>query len=126
VSAYSYLLRAKRIVASLAPAVDGIANDPRADALAIRFPIQGGWAGSTDVEMSAVYDDQYAYFMLRWYDNAASAKRQPWVKQSDGTWKTVSAKSQPYPRWTWVEYMGGSSFDEEAPDKFYEDKAAII
>lgn len=127
ISAYSYLLRAKRINGAQAPVIDGLANDVTwADAPTIRFPIQGGWAGSIDVEMSGVYDDQYAYFTLRWYDEMASEKRQPWVKQSDGTWKTASAKPAPYPRWTWVEYMGGSSFDEEGPDKLYEDKAAII
>ncbi len=76
--------------------------------------------------MSAVYDDQFAYFTLRWYVDKASEMRQPWVKQGNGTWTTMAAKPMPFVGWSWVDYMGGSRFDEEAPDKFYEDKAAII
>lgn len=124
----SYALHAKRIARADAPVIDGLSNDPVwTQTRNVRFPIQGGWAGSIDLEMRAAYDDEFVYLVLRWPDDAPSEKRQPWMKQNDGTWKAMSAKPTPFPTWSWADYMGGTGhFDAEGPDKLYEDKTAII
>jgi len=40
----------------------------------------------TSIEISSVYDDDYVYFLFRWYDPTKSLARFPWEKQIDGSW----------------------------------------
>lgn len=87
--------------------------------------VGGGWADAEDVTLSAAYDDEYLYILARWVDDEASYRRDPWVKQADGTWKAMSAKPRPEDGIGWQTYMG-ASFDEEGPTLFYEDKFAMI
>lgn len=86
--------------------------------------IGGGWADATEVYIKAVYDDQYLYMFLRWPDDAASYKRQPFIKQEDGSWRKARAKPLPADGDDWTTYMG-KAFNEEGAGMLYEDKFAI-
>ncbi|HEX6313980.1 MAG TPA: ethylbenzene dehydrogenase-related protein, partial [Gemmatimonadaceae bacterium] len=120
-------LVAKRIDASSTPQIDGYANDGvwRVNNDGLVITIGGGWADARDVTLKAAYDAQYLYMLVRWIDDAASVVRQPWEKQADGTWKTLSAKPRPVAGSDWSAYMG-TSFEEEGPGFAYEDKMALI
>jgi ethylbenzene dehydrogenase len=87
--------------------------------------IGGGWADAEEVVMSAAYNDEYLYILAQWVDDEESVRRAPWVKQSDGSWKTMSPKPAPADGVDWMTYMG-ANFDEEGPNLFYEDKLAVI
>ncbi|MEP7381231.1 MAG: ethylbenzene dehydrogenase-related protein [Gemmatimonadota bacterium] len=86
--------------------------------------IGGGWADATQVYLKALYDDQYIYLFLKWPDDVASYKRQPFMKQDDGTWRKMPAKPLPVDGSDWDTYMG-KAFNEEARGLYYEDKLAI-
>ncbi|WP_415888674.1 ethylbenzene dehydrogenase-related protein [Neptuniibacter sp. SY11_33] len=43
----------------------------------------------SDVELRAMYDDEYLYMHVRWNDPTLSLERFPWVKQDDGSWKQL-------------------------------------
>lgn len=112
--------------ALLAPLIDGYASDMvwfRASAAVV--PVSGGWADAREVVMKAAYDSTYLYLFLRWYDDAESVLRQPWVKQADGSWRTVAAKPTPVAGIDWATYMG-ANFDEESGAYMYEDKLAVM
>ncbi len=91
--------------------------------------VGGGWAAATSVQIRAVYDTGYIYMIFRWADRGASRRRQPWVKQSDGSWAVAAAKPAPIDGVEdWGKYMarnGGASFNNEAPQFMYEDKLAV-
>ena len=61
-----------------------------------------------------MYDDQYLYMFLRWPDDVASYKRQPFIKKEDGSWRKSAAKPLPADGEDWTTYMG-KAFNEEAP-----------
>jgi len=41
----------------------------------------------SDVELRALFDDEYLYMQVQWNDPTQSLMRFPWVKQDDGSWK---------------------------------------
>lgn len=113
-------------VNGLAPNADGYASEqiwgPSNPGIAI--PIGGGWADADEVLIKAAYDSENLYILARWYDDAVSDKRNPWLKLADGSWAVLPSKSPtPPPGQDWVTYMG-AAFEEE--DQFYEDKFAMI
>jgi mono/diheme cytochrome c family protein len=112
--------------APAAPKIDGYASDPVWSVAPSKvFGISGGWADAREVVLKAAYDAEYLYLFVRYMDDQESVKRQPWVKQADGTWRTLAAKPTPAAGINWADFMG-SSFEEEAANLAYEDKFAII
>jgi cytochrome c553 len=113
-------------VTGLQPNADGYASEevwgPSNTGIAVK--IGGGWADAGEVLLKAAYDNENFYLLARWYDDAVSTRRSPWVKQADGSWAVQSAKtSTPVPGVNWANYMG-AEFEEET--QFYEDKFAMI
>lgn len=86
--------------------------------------IGGGWADARELYLKALYDNTYLYMLVKWEDDAASYKRQPFQKLADGSWKKTAAKPLPKDGEDWASYMG-ASFDEEGPSIMYEDKLAL-
>ncbi len=118
------VVEAVRVGSRVAPNSDGYANEAVwRQAPTIVAPLGGGWADAQDVTLSAAYDDEYIYLLARWYDDAESTRRSPWVKNADGSWSTLSAKPTPQAGIPWADYMH-AGFEEE--DYFYEDKFAMI
>lgn len=112
-----------------APVIDGLGDALWLQSKPLTVPIGGGWAAATTVTFRAMYDDNYVYMHLRWRDNEASYRRNPWVKNANGTWSVSPAKPRPTDGTDWAAYMaarGGASFDPEAPEYMYEDKLALI
>jgi hypothetical protein len=111
-----------------APTVDGLGEALWTQAAPLTASIGGGWAAAREVAVRALYDENYLYLYLRWHDREASYRRQPWVKQADGTWTVAAAKPRPTDGTDWAAYMaarGGANFNSEAPEYMYEDKVAI-
>jgi len=44
----------------------------------------------TEIEISSLYDNDYVYFLFRWYDPTKSLARFPWEKQANGSWAKLS------------------------------------
>ncbi len=113
-----------------APAIDGSGDALWFQATPLIVPIAGGWAAAKEVSVRAMYDDGYLYMLLKWKDNQASYRRQPWVKNADGTWAVSAAKPAPENGVDdWASYMakrGGAAFNNEATEFMYEDKVAMI
>lgn len=109
------------------PIVDGLGEPTWDQAPSTRYFIGGGWADARSVTVKAGYDASYIYFQLTYTDDAGSDRRQPWVKQADGSWLRLPAKSPaPTPGSTWQEYQF-AGLEEENSNRFnYEDKLAII
>lgn len=109
------------------PTVDGFFDPVWDRAARVRLRIADGWGDAEFVTIQAAYDATYLYMVISWDDDKASIRRQPWVKQTDGTWKKLAAKSPlPADGVTWAAYMGGA-FNEEDPARFnYEDKLSVI
>ena len=109
------------------PVVDGFFDSAWTLATPTTYMIGGGWADATSVRVTALYDSTYLYMRVSWVDDANSDRRQPWVKQANGSWLVLPAKA-PLPTVgnSWAQYMGGH-FNEEDPARFaYEDKLAIM
>lgn len=113
-----------------APVIDGSGDALWLQATPLNVAIAGGWAAAKEVSVRAMYDDGYLYMLLRWKDNQASYRRQPWVKNADGSWAVSAAKPAPENGVDdWQTYMakhGGTAFNSEAPENMYEDKVAMI
>ena len=109
------------------PTIDGFFDPVWDRAARVRLRVADGWGEAEFVTVQAAYDATYLYMLVVWDDDRASTRRQPWVKQTDGTWKVLAAKSPlPAAGVTWAEYMG-AAFNEEDPSRFnYEDKMAIM
>lgn len=43
----------------------------------------------SEVEIRALYDNEYLYMVMRWEDPTYSLERFPWQKQPDGSWKVL-------------------------------------
>ncbi|MBV5325758.1 MAG: hypothetical protein J0626_11150, partial [Rhodospirillaceae bacterium] len=86
--------------------------------------IGGGWSDATEVSMRAMYDATNLYLLLQWTDDVASTKRQPFIKDTAGTWKKAAAKALPADGTDWTAYMG-KAFNEEGAGLYYEDKLAL-
>jgi len=108
------------------PTVDGFFDTAWGAAASASIRVSGGWGDAQFVSVRAAYDATYLYMLVVWSDDKASARRQPWVKQSNGTWKVLDAKSPaPAVGMTWGAYLG--SAEEEDPARFaYEDKLALM
>lgn len=109
------------------PTIDGF-FDPLWDRMPrLRVRVTDGWGDAEFVTLKAAYDATYLYMLVVWDDDKASVRRQPWVKQPDGSWKALDAKTPlPAVGVTWAQYMG-AGFDEEDASRFnYEDKLAIM
>lgn len=109
-----------------APTVDGFYDVVWGVAAPVLLRVSGGWGEAEFVSARAAYDGTYLYMLLVWDDDKASVRRQPWVKQADGTWATLAAKlPAPTTGLTWNGYLGTA--DEEDPARFnYEDKFAMM
>lgn len=112
---------------SSAPTIDGFFDAAWGLAPSSNFLIGGGWADATSVRMTALHDATYLYLRVSWTDDQRSDRRQPWVKQANGTWLVLPAKSPvPTVGTSWTQYMG-AGFEEEDRSRFnYEDKLAIM
>jgi Ethylbenzene dehydrogenase len=116
------------------PVIDGLADPVWNQAPSTSYPIAGGWADAEAVTMRAAYDASYVYLQLTWSDDAASDRRMPWVKQADGSWLVVPAKTPlPAPGTSWEQYKGGGweqfqpvLLEEDRTHFNYEDKLAIM
>ncbi len=108
------------------PTVDGFYDAVWSVAVPVSLRVSGGWGDAEFVTVKAAYDDTYLYMLVTWDDDRSSKRRQPWVKQLDGTWKTLAAKTPaPETGVTWSAYL--ASAEEEDPTRFnYEDKLAIM
>lgn len=109
------------------PVVDGFFDPVWDRAARVRLRVADGWGDAEFVTVQAAYDATYLYMLVVWDDDKASVRREPWVKQADGSWKTLAAKSPlPADGVTWASYMGGA-FNEEDPLRInYEDKLSVI
>ena len=109
------------------PVVDGFFDPVWNQAPRVRLRVADGWGEAEFVTLQAAYDATYVYILVVWDDDKASVRRQPWVKQADGTWQSLAAKSpMPANGTSWAEYMG-TGFNEEDATRFaYEDKMSII
>ncbi len=84
------ILMATKVVAP--PALDGTMDAAWNAAPALTVKAVGGKnlpGGTTDVNLRAVYTADTVYFLLRYKDETNSVKREPWVKQADGSWKPL-------------------------------------
>lgn len=86
--------------------------------------IGGGWSDATEISLRALYDANNLYLLVRWTDDAASDKRQPFVKDTAGNWSKLAAKPLPADGSDWTAYMG-KAFNEEGVGINYEDKLAL-
>ncbi len=94
-----------------APVIDGTPDALWDQATAMTVNVAGGAnTGAHTVMMKSVYTDDSVYFLATWNDLTESLRREPWVKQADGTWKQLKDPDD----------KGGDN------NKFYEDKFAQI
>ncbi len=94
-----------------APVIDGTPEALWNQATAMTVNVAGGAnAGAHTVTLKSVYTDDSVYFLATWNDPTESLRREPWVKQADGTWKQLKDPDD----------KGGDN------NKVYEDKFAQI
>jgi hypothetical protein len=108
------------------PTIDGFFDQVWDQAAPVLLRITGGWGEADFVSVKAAYDQTYLYMLVTWDDDRASMRRQPWVKQSDATWKTIAAKPLPTVGQTWADYIGTGLNEEDSTRFNYEDKLAIM
>lgn len=101
------------------PTVDGIADAAWANAAPLVVRIDGGFAGSVDVSMRAMYTTDRLFMLVEWADPTESVERAPWVRTATGWLRTTAA---PYgfnnallPLWR-----------QPPANYLYEDKLSII
>ncbi|MBI2952893.1 MAG: ethylbenzene dehydrogenase [Chloroflexi bacterium] len=76
--------------ADKAPTLDGAVEDVWNKAKPLTIHVDGGInKGETDVTMKALYAQDTIYFLAQYKDPTESLRRQPWVKQQDGSWKAL-------------------------------------
>lgn len=94
-----------------APVIDGTPEAIWNQATAMTVNVAGGAnTGAHTVTLKSVYTDDSVYFLATWNDPTESLRREPWVKQADGTWKQLKDPDD----------KGGDN------NKYYEDKFAQI
>lgn len=94
-----------------APIIDGTPEALWDQATDMTVNVAGGAnTGAHTVTIKSVYTDDSVYFLASWNDPTESMRREPWVKQSNGTWKQLKDPDD----------KGGDN------NKFYEDKFAQI
>lgn len=98
-----------------APKLDTLADDPAwKNAPELKVAAAGGKNfkdGSTTATLKAVYTADSIYFLLQYDDPTLSARRLPFIKQADGSWKKLLDPDDP------------TNTDN---NKYYEDKFAMI
>ena len=100
-------------VASPPKLAAGAADPAWGKAKPLTIPLSGGMNfkdGNTTAMMKAVYSGDMIYMLLQYADPTQSARRSPYQKQADGSWKKVSDPDD----------KGGDN------NKYYEDKFALI
>ncbi len=105
------VLVAKKVAA--APALDGTMDAAWQAGGPLTVKVVGGRnlpGGSTEVSVRAVYTADTVYFLMQYKDETDSARRSPWQKQADGSWKILSDPND----------KGGDN------NLYYEDKWAIL
>jgi hypothetical protein len=105
------LLTSKKVAAG--PTLDGMMKDVWNSAPPLTFKVVGGKnlaGGSTEVTMRSVHTDDMVYLLVQYKDPTQSARREPWQKQADGSWKKVTDPND----------KGGDN------NLYYEDKIAIF
>ncbi|CAG0973645.1 MAG: ethylbenzene dehydrogenase-related protein [Candidatus Methanoperedens sp.] len=94
-----------------APVIDGTPEAIWDQATAMTVNVAGGAnTGAHTVILKSVYTDDSVYFLASWNDPTESTRREPWVKQANGTWKPLKDPDD----------TGGDN------NKYYEDKFAQI
>ena len=95
------------------PALDGSMDAAWSGAAPLTVKAVGGKnlpGGSSEVTLRAVYTADTVYLRLQYTDPTLSARRGPWVKQPDGSWKLLKDPDD----------KGGDN------NLYYEDKMAMI
>lgn len=100
-----------------APTLDGVAEAAwdAAEAVSLslnQLPYKSNvypGATETSVRIKAMHDDATLYMLIEWTDPTESLERQPWRKQSDGSWKQLKAPD-----------------DTKHENTYYEDKFALL
>jgi hypothetical protein len=98
---------------SAAPRLDGTMKDLWKEARPLTVRAAGGRnfpAGATAVTLRSLHTNGMVYFLIQWKDETHSARRNPWQKQPDGSWKQLKDP-----------HSAG-----EDDNVYYEDKMAII
>ncbi len=96
-----------------APTLDGQAEAAWNNAPVTTIDLAGGVnlaSGATKLNLRSVYTGDSVYFLAEWADPTQSARRSPWQKQADGSWKKLSDPND----------KGGDN------NLYYEDKFAMI
>jgi hypothetical protein len=105
------LLISKKVAAG--PTLDGVMDDTWKEAPPLAVKVLGGKnlpGGTTEVTVRSVYAGDMIYFLVQYKDATDSVKREPWVKQADGSWKQLKDPTD----------KGGDN------NLYYEDKLAIL
>jgi hypothetical protein len=105
------VLIAKKVAAG--PMLDGAMDDAWKEASPLAVKVLGGKnlpGGTTEVTVRSVYAGDTIYFLVQYKDATDSVKREPWVKQGDGSWKQLKDPND----------KGGDN------NLYYEDKLAIL
>lgn len=96
-----------------APTLDGQAEAAWNNAPVTTIDLAGGVnlaSGATKLSLRSIYTGDSVYFLAEWADPTQSARRSPWQKQADGSWKKLSDPND----------KGGDN------NLYYEDKFAMI
>jgi hypothetical protein len=105
------VLVAKKVAAG--PTLDGVVDVAWKEAPPLAVKVLGGKnlpGGTTEVTLRSVYTGDMIYFLVQYKDATDSVKREPWVKQADGSWKQLKDPAD----------KGGDN------NVYYEDKLAIL
>lgn len=106
-----------------APVLDGDGGDLAwAVAPTLDVPVAGGWAGNVTAKMQSVFAAGQLYVKVTYADPDLSLRRGPWVKNADGSWTHVKARSAAQSQYNGTAY-GWSNKDPQAA---YEDKFAFL
>ncbi len=105
------VLTARKV--ATAPTLDGAMDALWKDAKPLVVKVSGGKnlpGGATEVTLRSVYSGDTIYFLVQYRDPTQSARRSPWVKQADGSWKKLADPND----------KGGDN------NLYYEDKLAVL
>jgi hypothetical protein len=105
------ILVAKKVAAP--PAMDATLDAAWQQAPPLSVKAVGGKnlpGGTAEITLRSMYSGDTIYFLLQYKDPTDSVKREPWVKQADGSWKQLKDPND----------KGGDN------NTYYEDKFAIL
>lgn len=118
-------LTAVPIKANKAPNLDGNVDSIWSNATTLTIPVGWGWAGDINVSLKALYTPTRIYFLAQWTDSTFSDRRQPYIKQSNGSWTKLPAKPEGT-GWTTGEGADEQLVTSPPAGAAYEDKFAMI